>query len=82
MAQEHAKVAAKNIKLLMSEQPDRKLAIYKPPKGKATAFVSLGRRDGVIQLPFTTLSGLVPGMFKSGDLYVGKTRKLMGLQSW
>lgn len=82
LAQEHAKVAVKNIKLLMNEGRERKLAIYKPGKGKATAVVTLGRRDAVAQLPFMTVSGLVPGMLKSGDLFVGKTRKKMGLRSW
>jgi hypothetical protein len=29
-----------------------------------------------------TLTGCIPGMLKSKDLFVGKTRKQMGLDAW
>lgn len=56
------------------------LATYKP--GSRLAIVSLGRREGVAQLPFVTISGCIPGLIKSGDLFVGKTRKELGLAPW
>jgi len=78
LAQKHALVAAANLKLLMSGGKERKMSSYKP--GSTTAIVSLGRRDAVAQFPYTTLIGIVPGMIKSRDLFVGKTRKQRGLQ--
>ncbi|WMV56269.1 hypothetical protein MTR67_049654 [Solanum verrucosum] len=78
-AQKHTLVAAKNLKLLMSGGKESKLAIYEP-RPSAKIIVSLGRQDAVAQFSFTTIIGLVPGMIKSKDLYVGKTRKKMGLQ--
>lgn len=77
LAQKHALVVAKNVKLLMAGGRETKMAAYEP--GKAVAIVSLGRRDAVAQFPFTTVSGCLPGMIKSRDLFVGKTRKQMGL---
>ncbi|KAG5586732.1 hypothetical protein H5410_047166, partial [Solanum commersonii] len=47
---------------------------------KPKLFVSSGRQDAVAQFLFTSILGLVPGMIKSKDLYVGKMRKKMGLQ--
>ncbi|KAL5709157.1 hypothetical protein ACHQM5_019877 [Ranunculus cassubicifolius] len=81
LAQEHAKVAAKNIKLLASGGDEGKLATYAPPKGKPIALISLGRKEAIAQFPFMTISGCVPGMLKSGDLFVGKTRQTMGVVS-
>ncbi|XP_015057316.1 LOW QUALITY PROTEIN: apoptosis-inducing factor homolog B [Solanum pennellii] len=78
-AQKHALVAAKNLKLLMSGGKESKLTIYEP-RSSPKIIVSLGRQDAVAQFSFTTIIGLVPGMIKSKDLYVGKTRKKMGLQ--
>ncbi|KAB5520140.1 hypothetical protein DKX38_024459 [Salix brachista] len=78
LAQKHALVAAENLKLLMAGGKERKMSTYKP--GSSTAIVSLGRRDAVAQFPYTTLIGIFPGMIKSRDLFVGKTRKQRGLQ--
>ncbi|CAN4119148.1 unnamed protein product [Withania somnifera] len=77
-AQKHSLVAAKNLKLLMSGGNESKLATYEP-LSRPKIIVSLGRQDAVAQFSFTTIIGLVPGMMKSKDLYVGKTRKKMGL---
>lgn len=77
LAQKHASVVAKNAKLLMAGGKESKMASYQP--GSAVAIVSLGRKDAVAQFPFTTVSGCIPGMIKSKDLFVGKTRKQMGL---
>lgn len=79
LALKHAAVAAKNLKLLMAGENESKLAPYKPCSG-GTAIVSLGRKDAVAQFPFTTISGRVPGLIKSGDLFVGKIRKQLGLE--
>lgn len=79
LAQRHALLAVKNLKMLMSGEKETKLATYKP--GSALAIVSLGRRDAVAQLPFVTISGCLPGMIKSRDLFVGKTRRKMGLKA-
>ncbi|KAL6513676.1 hypothetical protein OROHE_019536 [Orobanche hederae] len=82
LAQAHASVAAKNLKLLIKNgsQSEKKLSSYKPA-ASTIAFVSLGRREGVAQIMCLTTVGRIPGMIKSGDLFVGKTRKLLGLKS-
>ncbi|XP_059627787.1 uncharacterized protein LOC132270629 [Cornus florida] len=77
LAQKHALVAAKNLKLLMTGGKESKMATYEPRSIKA--IVSLGRRDAVAQYSFTTMIGLVPGLIKSKDLFVGKIRKQLGL---
>lgn len=77
-AQKHALVVAKNIQLLMSGEEETKLATYKP--ASPSAAVSLGRRDGVGQTPFATLSGWIPTLLKSRDLFVSQTRKKRGLK--
>lgn len=78
LAQKHASVVAKNLKLLMNGAKESELAKYKPPSS-AMAIVSLGRKEGIAQLPFTTIGGYLPGFIKSRDLFVGRTRKHMGL---
>ncbi|KAL3850261.1 hypothetical protein ACJIZ3_012143 [Penstemon smallii] len=77
LAQKHALIAAKNLKLMMSGGKENKMAIYKPSSVKV--LVSLGRHDAVAQYRLTTLIGLVPGLIKSKDLFVGKLRKQLGL---
>ncbi|KAG5568291.1 hypothetical protein H5410_064691, partial [Solanum commersonii] len=95
LAQKHALImAAKNLKLLMSGGKESKLPIYEP-RSSGSIFlhdnhwislqddqmiVPLGRQDAVAKFFFATIIGLVPGMIKCKDLYVGKTRKKMGLQ--
>lgn len=78
LAHMHAEVAAKNLKLLVSGGNERKMGSYKP--AKPLALVSLGRNEGVAQILFLTMSGKIPGKIKSGDLFVGKTRKEYGLK--
>lgn len=78
LAQKHSAVVAKNIKILMSGENEDKLSTYEPTS-KAIAIVTLGRCNAVAEFPFLTLSGFIPGLIKSKDLFVGKTRKLMGL---
>ncbi|VFQ96499.1 unnamed protein product [Cuscuta campestris] len=79
IAQNHAQVAAKNLKLLISGANEQKLAKYKP--GATIAIVSLGRKDAVMQAGPVSLSGCLPGKIKSGDLFVGMARKKLGLKS-
>ncbi|KAH7284588.1 hypothetical protein KP509_34G061300 [Ceratopteris richardii] len=77
LAAKHAEVVAENVKRLISA-PDSKLHAYKP-LAKPMGVVSLGRHVAVAQLPFGTILGWIPGLLKSGDLFVGKTRKALGL---
>ena len=63
----------------MKGQSESKLATYKP--ASAFALVSLGKKEGVAQMMCLTLSGRIPGMIKSGDLFVGMARKNLGLKS-
>ena len=76
-AHKHALLVVKNLKLLIKGLPNSKLATYST--GYPLALVSLGRKEGLLQLPLLTLSGCLPGKIKSGDLFIGKTRKEMGL---
>ncbi|KZV30558.1 apoptosis-inducing factorA [Dorcoceras hygrometricum] len=77
LGQKHALVVAKNVKLLLGGGKESKMSAYKPKSFQV--IVSLGRNDAVAQHPLTTIIGLVPGLIKSRDLYVGKTRKQLGL---
>ncbi|XP_022957071.1 apoptosis-inducing factor 2-like [Cucurbita moschata] len=77
IAENHAHVTSKNLKLMLMGGNESRLATYKP--GSQLAIVSLGRKEAIAQLPFITISGCIPGLIKSGDLFVGKTRKELGL---
>ncbi|XP_020102460.1 apoptosis-inducing factor homolog B-like [Ananas comosus] len=77
LAQAHATLVAKNLKLIMKGVKETNLAAYKA--GSAIAIVSLGRKSAVAQFPFATISGRVPGMIKSKDLFAARTRKTMGV---
>lgn len=77
IAENHANVVVKNIKAMMSGGKKKKMSNYKP--GPEIAIVSLGRKDSVAQFPFVTVVGCLPGLIKSKDLFVGKTRKARGL---
>ncbi|KAL9405341.1 hypothetical protein Peur_002313 [Populus x canadensis] len=74
--QNHALVEAKNLKLLMGGK-ELKMSTYKP--GAAMEIVSLGRKEAVARRSFRTMIGKFPGMIKSKDLLVGKTRKYRGV---
>nr|XP_043631109.1 ferroptosis suppressor protein 1-like [Erigeron canadensis] len=78
-AKKHASVAAKNLKLLLGGGDESKMSTYKLSSSKV--IVSLGRHDAVAQLPLTTMIGLIPGLIKSKDLFVGKTRKELDVDS-
>ncbi|KAK1299744.1 hypothetical protein QJS10_CPB13g01482 [Acorus calamus] len=78
-AQKHAQVVAKSLKWLVKGGNETKMSTYKA--GSPIAIVSLGRKEGVAQFPMLTFSGWLPGKIKSKDLFVGSTRKQMGLPS-
>ncbi|KAG9143206.1 hypothetical protein Leryth_010137 [Lithospermum erythrorhizon] len=77
LAQMHAGVVEKNIKSMIAGK--EKLDAYKT--GMQMAIVSLGRSEAVAQISGVTMIGCIPGKMKSEDLYVGKTRKTLGLRS-
>lgn len=79
LAHKHALLVAKNLRLLIKGSPNSKLETYSP--GFALALISLGRNEGLAQLPFLTLGGCLPGKIKSRDLFIGRTRKQMGLNA-
>lgn len=79
VAQKHAVLAAKNLKLLIKGAKDSKLCKYRGSSG--TAMVALGKKTGVVEFPIATISGFLPGMARSRDLFVSKTRKQLGLDS-
>ncbi|KAG9146766.1 hypothetical protein Leryth_005084 [Lithospermum erythrorhizon] len=75
LAQIHARVVVKTIKYMINGK--EKLDTYK--SGSQMAIVSLGRSEAVAQIKGATMIGRIPGKMKSGDLYVNKTRKTLGL---
>ncbi|KAI3846462.1 hypothetical protein MKW92_034517 [Papaver armeniacum] len=77
LAQNHAVLVAKNVMLLMDGGKESKLRRYKAASDMA--IISLGRREALAQFPFATLIGCFPGLIKSKDLFIGKTRKTMGV---
>lgn len=78
LAMKHADLTAKNMRLLLKGGSEKKLGAYKP--APPMAFVSLGKKEGLAQISSYTLSGCLPGLIKSKDLFVGKTRKIFGLK--
>lgn len=75
--QKHAMIVSKNIKLLMHGAKDSKLLKYK--HSTTMPMVSLGKKDAVAQLSLATVLGHLPAMWKSRDLFVHRTRNLLGL---
>ncbi|KAL8201875.1 hypothetical protein R6Q57_011022 [Mikania cordata] len=81
LAKKQASTAAKNLKLLMGGGNESKMLAYKV-SSTTKAIVSLGRHDAVAQYYLTTMIGLIPGLIKSKDLFVGKTRKELDIDSF
>ncbi|WMV31574.1 hypothetical protein MTR67_024959 [Solanum verrucosum] len=79
LAQRHAGIAAKNIRLLMKNANDNNLNVYKP--ALPLSLIALGKKEAVAQFYCLSCIGRLPGMIKSGDLFVGRTRKQLGLLS-
>lgn len=81
LTNKQAAVVVENIKKLSkADTATPKLAVYKPLESPF-GIVSLGRYEAVAQLPIVTIVGRLPGMIKSKDLFVGKTRSELGLHS-
>lgn len=76
-AQKQAGVVAKNLRVMMEGGKEHWMGKYSPQL--SLAMVSLGRKDAVAQLPGLTIIGRAPGLIKSGDLFVSRTRKQMGV---
>lgn len=78
----HAKMLAANLKKTGFAPPAeatkaKGLKSYKA--GPSIGIVSLGRAQGLAQLPFGTFTGFLPTKLKSKDLFVPKVRADLGL---
>lgn len=78
LAQRHAMVMSRNLRLLVKGAREQKLHRYKASKAAIT--VTLGRRDALSELPFMTVIGHLPGAVKPRDLFIARTRRMMGLK--
>ncbi|KAI7751482.1 hypothetical protein M8C21_022556 [Ambrosia artemisiifolia] len=79
LAQKHALVVANNLKLLIRGEEGKMVKYY--PATSALAIVSLGRREALAYILCVAMIGRIPGLIKSKDLFVGKTRRQLGLQA-
>jgi NADH dehydrogenase FAD-containing subunit len=78
--QYHAKVAIKNLQRLIAAPETRKLARYKRPMPRTTMLVTLGRRNGVMDLPFGKFrAGWLARKLKADHMLVPGYRKGIGL---
>ncbi|TVU26809.1 hypothetical protein EJB05_29373 [Eragrostis curvula] len=81
LAQRQAMVVSRNLKLLVKGAvKEEKLHRYKPG-AKSGMTVMLGRYDALSELPFMSLLGSLPGAVKPRDLFISRTRRMMGLKS-
>jgi NADH dehydrogenase FAD-containing subunit len=81
-ASQHAKVVAENILRLMRnpKAAESALRTYRPATGNQTMLITLGRRNGVMHLPFGEFrNGWMARLFKSRDMLVPFVRKAIGL---
>jgi hypothetical protein len=81
LATKQAAVVTENIKKSVKDPFTAKLTEYNPATAPF-AIVSLGRNLGLMQMPLGTFVGRLPGMLKSKDLFVGSSRKALGLSAW
>jgi NADH dehydrogenase FAD-containing subunit len=78
--QYHAKVAIKNLQRLIATPETRALAHYKRPLPRTTMLVTLGRRNGVMDLPFGKFrAGWLARKLKAEHMLVPGYRKGIGL---
>lgn len=78
--QYHAKVAIKNLKRLIASPTTSALAHYKRPLPPTTMLVTLGRNNGVMELPFGTFrAGWLVRKLKGEHMLVPRYRKAIGL---
>lgn len=79
----HAKVVVANIRTLIKARQAKKGSVhlkeYKPLPD--IVFLSLGRKNGIAQLPFGTFMGLLPTNAKSKKLMIPQIRKELGLEA-
>jgi NADH dehydrogenase FAD-containing subunit len=80
LATKQAAVVTENIKKSVKDPFTAKLTEYNPATAPF-AIVSLGRNLGLMQMPLGTFVGRLPGMLKSKDLFVGSSRKALGLSA-
>jgi NADH dehydrogenase FAD-containing subunit len=79
-ARYHADVAIKNLKRLIASSTASTLAQYKRPMPRTTMLVTLGRNNGVIDLPFGTFrAGWLARKLKGEHMLVPRFRKGVGL---
>jgi apoptosis-inducing factor 2 len=79
-ARYHAEVAIKNLKRLIASPATPILAQYKRPMPRTTMLVTLGRNNGVVDLPFGTFrAGWLARMLKGEHMLVPRFRKGIGL---
>ena len=79
LAIKQAAVVIDNVKMHIKDPNATKLVEYKPST-TPFAIISLGRNLG-LHSPLGTLVGRLPGMLKSKDLFVGNSRKALGLSA-
>jgi len=78
LAKKHAKVVAENIKKLIKDPKSKKLTSYHRLE-KPFGIVTLGRHMAIAQFLCCTCIGCFPALFKNKDLFVGDSRKELGL---
>ena len=77
LAKIHASTVVANVKKLLKDEK----AALKAYKGQPEiSLVSLGRKDGLAQLPFGTFTGWFPASIKSKTLFVPTARSDLGLK--
>eukprot|EP00897_Mesotaenium_endlicherianum_P010677 jgi/Mesen1/9638/ME000669S09073 len=76
-AQIHARQTAANLTKQLANANVKGLKTYKA--GPNVGLVSLGRKNGLAQLPFGTFTGFLPTSIKSKDLFIPKVRGELGL---
>ena len=80
LAQAQGKLLAQELQqLAVSDKFPGKLKPWKLRGGFPAMFVSLGKQSGVGHIGPVLVWGWVPAKIKSGDLFIGKTRKDIGL---
>lgn len=78
----HADVAIKNLKRLIAAPTTSVLAHYKRPMPSTTMLVTLGRNNGVIDLPFGKFrAGWLARKLKGEHMLVPRVRKGVGLST-
>lgn len=78
-AEAHANVAIQNIKKLIKDPKCKQLNKYRT-SSCLTVVVPLGRYSAICQTPCCVCSGRVAATAKCGDLWVSRTRCLLGLK--